>query len=57
MQPAAARAGVGSGRSHAAIAYGGTATVNRYDVTSQPEKVGESISLTGQFATGGAKRR
>jgi ABC-2 type transport system ATP-binding protein len=28
----------------------GTATVNGYDVVSQPEQVRESISLTGQFA-------
>ena len=28
----------------------GTATVNGYDVVSQPERVRESISLTGQFA-------
>lgn len=29
---------------------GGTAVVNGYDVASNPEKVRESISLTGQFA-------
>ena len=29
---------------------GGTATVNGFDVVSQPEQVRESISLTGQFA-------
>jgi ABC-2 type transport system ATP-binding protein len=29
---------------------GGTATVNGFDAVSQPEKVRESISLTGQFA-------
>ncbi len=29
---------------------GGTATVHGYDVGAQPEKVRESISLTGQFA-------
>ena len=31
-------------------ADGGTASVNGYDVASQPAKVRESISLTGQFA-------
>jgi ABC-2 type transport system ATP-binding protein len=31
-------------------ADGGTATVNGYDVATQPAKVRESISLTGQFA-------
>jgi ABC-2 type transport system ATP-binding protein len=31
-------------------AGGGTATVNGYDVASQPEQVRQSISLTGQFA-------
>jgi ABC-2 type transport system ATP-binding protein len=31
-------------------ADGGTAAVNGYDVAAQPEKVRESISLTGQFA-------
>jgi ABC-2 type transport system ATP-binding protein len=31
-------------------ADGGTATVNGYDVASQPTQVRESISLTGQFA-------
>ncbi len=31
-------------------ADGGTAAVNGYDVTTQPAKVRESISLTGQFA-------
>src|SRR5687767_14825906 len=29
---------------------GGTASVNGFDVVSQPGKVRESISLTGQFA-------
>lgn len=29
---------------------GGTAIVNGFDVTSNPEKVRQSISLTGQFA-------
>ncbi|MGH2487231.1 MAG: ATP-binding cassette domain-containing protein, partial [Ktedonobacterales bacterium] len=29
---------------------GGTARVNGYDVLAQPERVRESISLTGQFA-------
>src|SRR6185312_4146748 len=31
-------------------ADGGTATVNSFDVATQPEQVRESISLTGQFA-------
>src|SRR5690348_13882385 len=31
-------------------ADGGTASVHGHDVTTQPEKVRESISLTGQFA-------
>ncbi len=31
-------------------ADGGTATVNGYDVATEPERVRESISLTGQFA-------
>ena len=30
--------------------YGGKATVNGFDVASQPDKVRQSISLTGQFA-------
>src|SRR3954447_22006672 len=29
---------------------GGTASVNGFDAVSQPERVRESISLTGQFA-------
>jgi len=35
---------------HAAEADGGRATVHGYDVATQPAKVRESISLTGQFA-------
>ena len=31
-------------------ADGGTASVNGYDVATQPAEVRESISLTGQFA-------